>query len=312
MAARKVSLGRVLEVLASGRSALAGRDERVVVRVHVDPTCPRAAALAVRDALVPERASAVVEVRGLSEQGAEAPDVALVLVGEGPCAPLVESYARSGVSVGMVVEGALDAPHLELPEQAEPLVSVIASSSAEALPERLAAWLAATCDKQLALAAAFPFCRGAVADALTARSAAENAVVGLVSLIPGSDLPVMTANQAKLALQIAAAYGRDVSLERAAELAGVVAGGLGWRAVARGLLRSVPGVGALVKAGVGYGGTLATGRALRLRFELEDRAPAQDGAAPAPRGDAGGVRPRVLLDPAPEGPGYVTIEGRSS
>ena len=311
MAAKKVSVGRVLEVLASGRSALAGRDERVVVRVHVDPTCPRAVAIAVRDALVPERASAVVEVRGLSAAADdELPDVALVLVGERPCAPLVESHARSGVSVGMVVEGALDAPRLALPEPAAALVSTVACSSAEALPARLATWLAAACDKPLALAAGFAFCRAAVADALTARCAAENAVVGLVSLIPGSDLPVMTANQAKLALEIAAAYGRDVSPERAAELAGVVAGGVGWRALARAILRAVPGVGALVKAGVGYGGTVATGRALRLRFELEDLAVRQ-GADERPDGPAA-AEPRVFLDAAPEGRDYVTIGGQSA
>ena len=55
MASRNVSAGRILEVLSSGSRALAGRDERVLVRVHVDATCPRGLARCVRDALVPER-----------------------------------------------------------------------------------------------------------------------------------------------------------------------------------------------------------------------------------------------------------------
>lgn len=313
MAAKKVTTGRILEVLASGRSSLRGRDERVVVRVHVDPTCPRDVALAIKGALVPQRAGTVVEVRGLeaSAPEEEAPDVVIVLVGSRPCAQLVESYARAGVRVGMVVEGALDAPRLDLPEQAEPLVGVIASADPSALPDRVAAWLAASCDKPLALAAGLPFCRRAVADALVARCAAENAVVGAISLIPGSDFPVMCANQAKLALDLAAAYGRDVEPARALELGGVVAGGLLWRGVARAVLGSVPGFGALLKAGIGYGGTLATGNALRLRFELEDQ-PREEREEPRERSRPEPAASPVLLSGAPADDGYVTIGGERS
>ena len=46
MASRNVSAGRILEVLASGRSALRGRDERVVVRVHVHPHADAGVAVA--------------------------------------------------------------------------------------------------------------------------------------------------------------------------------------------------------------------------------------------------------------------------
>ena len=285
MAAKKVTTGRILEVLASGRSSLRGRDERVVVRVHVDPTCPRDVALAVKEALVPQRSGTIVEVRGLeaSAPEGEGPDVVIVLVGSRPCAQLVESYARAGVRVGMVVEGALDAPRLDLPEQAEPLVGVIASEDPSALPDRLAAWLAASCDKPLAIAAGLPFCRRAVADALVARCAAENAVVGAISLIPGSDFPVMCANQAKLALDLAAAYGRDVEPARALELGGVVAGGLLWRGVAR-----CPGVGAWLW-GPPQGGH-------RLRGHARDRqraAPALRARGPAARGAPGKDAPRA-------------------
>lgn len=308
MASKKGSAGRILEVLSSGRGSLRGRDERIVVRVHVDPTCPADVARAVKSALVPVRSGAVVEVVGLDEpvEGLEAPDVVLVLVGEGDCRPLVSAYARSGVGVAMVVEGALDAPRVELPGQAEGLVGIVASSDPVALPGQLAAWLASATDKRLALAAGFPFCRRAVADALVSRCALENAVVGAVTLIPGSDFPVMTANQAKLALDLAAAYGRDIEPARAAELAAVLAGGLAWRGVARALLGTIPGVGALLKAGVGYGGTMATGNALRLRLELEDAAASAPESAPrektAPEG-------RVQLGPAQDGDGYVTVGG---
>ena len=267
------TVGRVAEVLSSGRAAVKGRDERIVLHVRVDPTCPRELARATRAALVAERAGGVVEVMSLSGApgpGAETPEAALVLVGEGPCAEVASSYARSGVPVALVVEGALDAPAVELPDQAAALVGVVAASSPEALPERLAAWLARVCDHTLALAANFGFCRRAVVDALVSRCAVENAAVGAISLIPGSDLPIMCANQAKLALDVAAAYGRGLEPARAAELAGVLAGGVGWRAIARILAGALPGVGSLVKAGVGFGGTMAMGGALRLRFEAEE------------------------------------------
>ena len=130
-------------------------------------------------------------------------------------------------------------------------------------------------------------------------------MVGLVRLVPGSDLPLMTANQAKLALDIAAAHGRALEPARALELAGVVGGGLAWRAVARTLVSMLPGLGTLARVGVAYGGTLATGAALRLRFESETGVtPRRDDV------DAGPAepRPQVLLDTsADQDSGYVTI-----
>ena len=274
MAKRKVSFSQVADVVGSGRAALKGRDEKVVLHVLVDVDCPRELASALRDALVAQRRGGVVEVASLMGPLPEgdAPDAALVLVGSSRLDDLVASYARSGVPVALIVEGALDVPHFDLPEQASALVGVVAASSPESLPEKLSQWLVASTSKDIALAANFPFCRNAVVDALVARCAVENAAVGAISLIPGSDLPVMTANQAKLALDIAAAYGRGVEAARAAEIAGVIGAGLMWRSVARTLVSLVPGIGALLKAGVAFGGTMATGNAVRLRFEAEDRA----------------------------------------
>lgn len=311
MAARKVTASRIFEVISSGRSSFAARDERVSLRVHVDAACPREVSRCVREALAAVRLGGVVDVRDMRPPvpGEELPDAVLVLPGDGSGAELVSSYARAGASVGVVVEGALDAPRVELPEQAMALVGVIAASSPETLSEKLASWLAGATDKPIALAACFPFCRRAVTDALVSRCAVENAAVGAVSLVPGSDLPIMCANQAMLALDIAAAYGRDVSMKRALELAGVVGAGFAWRAVARTLVGLVPGVGGLLKAGIGYGGTVATGRALRLRLELEDGTveiprpePRPAETAPA-RASFSAPRP----EPSRADDGYVTV-----
>lgn len=305
MTARKVTAGRLWEVLSSGRASLKGRDERVLLRVHVDTTCARELVLAVKGALVAERAGGVVEVRGISlDDGGERPDAVIVLAGSGEVADLVSRYAGAGVPVALVVEGALDAPRLSLTEQAAALVTLVAASSAGALVDKLASWLAGESDKAIALAANFPFCRGAVVDALVRRCAAQNAAVGAVHLIPGSDLPVMTVNQAKLALDVAAAYGEGVDASRAAELAGVVGAGLAYRALARTLLGLVPGIGGLVRAGVGYAGTLATGEALRARFELPAHVSRrEEKGAPAPEARRPGLAPA----PAEPGDGYVTI-----
>lgn len=309
MARRKFSVGRALEVLSSGRSSFKGRDESVLVHVHVDPECPRELALAAKGALLAERAGGRVEVFGLEAAPASdaAPDAAVVVSGGSDCDALVSSYARSGVPVGVLVEGALDAPRLSLPDQAAALVRVIAASDARTLADKLASWLVGAVGKPLALAANFPFCRPAVVDLLVTRCAAENAVVGAVSLIPGSDLPIMTANQAKLALDMAAAYGRDVDLSRAVELAGVVGAGLAYRSVARALLGLVPGVGPLLRAGVGYGGTLATGTALRLRLEGEGALAAPSLRREAARARDAAVSGSQALPVADGSDGYVTI-----
>lgn len=309
MARKGWSVGRAAEVVGFARSASRGRDEHLLVHVLVDPACPSELAVAVRDALVPERPSATVEVLPLAGASvlSAAPDAVVALVGpDSPAAPLA-SYARSGVPVALVVEGLLEAPSLGVEGAPGTLVGVVAASSADALADKLASWLVSVCEKRIALAANFPFCRRAVVDSLISRCCLENAAVGAVHLIPGSDLPVMTANQLKLALDIAAAYGRAIEPERALELLGVVGAGLGWRALARTLLGAVPGLGTILRAGIAFGGTALTGNALRLRFELPDLA---ERAGEAGSAEEGAARPAVLLDgSAVADDAYVTIGG---
>ena len=308
MSGKGWSVGRVAEVAGFARAATRGRDERISAHVLVDPEAPRQLVLAVREALMPVRPTSEVVVCPLegAVPGVELPDVAIALVTSRSDTVAICAYARAGVPVALVVEGALEAPALSLEEGPAALVGVVAASSPEALPDKLAAWLAASTDKELALAANFPFCRRAVVDRLVARCAVENAVVGAVHLIPGSDLPVMTAKQVKLALDVAAAYGRPIEPSRAAEVLGVVGAGLGWRAVARALLGAVPGLGTVLRAGVAYAGTMMTGSALRLRFEAPD--------APASPDVAGRVAPAAPVlagAPGADAPddGYVTVGG---
>lgn len=136
------------------------------------------------------------------------------------------------------------------------------------LAYRMGEWVvAAFREKRLAFAQAFEFVRRPLSMEAVRSTSFQNAGVGLVVFIPGADLPIMTLNQAKMVLQIAAAYGQTLSVERVKELAAVVGGGFACRAVARQLVGVVPALGWAVKAAVGYGGTLAMGHAAVEYFE---------------------------------------------
>jgi uncharacterized protein (DUF697 family) len=85
--------------------------------------------------------------------------------------------------------------------------------------------------------------------------------------IPGADMPLMTLNQGKMLLQIAAAYGQSLDTERVKELGAVVASGFLFRTFARELAGLVPGFGWAVKGGIAYSGTIAMGTAAITYFE---------------------------------------------
>lgn len=151
-------------------------------------------------------------------------------------------------------------------DAAEPYV--LDERAAASLDRRMGEWVIAAChDKRLAFALAFPFVRRPLSvDAVNATSV-QNAGVGLVVFIPGADMPIMTLNQAKMLLQIAAAYGEPMSMERVKELAAVVGGAFALRSVARQVVAFVPALGWAVKAAIGYTGTQAMGRAAIEYFE---------------------------------------------
>ena len=142
------------------------------------------------------------------------------------------------------------------------------NDSRAALDERMGRWIVAAChDKRLAYALAFPFVRRPLANDAVLSTSLQNAAIGLVPFIPGADLPVMTLNQAKMALQIAAAYDQAMGMERAKEILGVVGGAFACRTLARNLVEFIPVLGFIIKPGVAYGGTAAIGYALIEYFE---------------------------------------------
>jgi uncharacterized protein (DUF697 family) len=136
------------------------------------------------------------------------------------------------------------------------------------LDERMGKWIIGSSPaSRLAFALAFPFVRRPLANEAIHATAAQNAAVGLVPVLPGADMPVMTLNQAKMLLEIAAAYGQPVGRERVRELVALVAGAFGLRNVARGATKFVPFAGPVISGAVGYAGTEAMGRAAADYFE---------------------------------------------
>ncbi len=122
-------------------------------------------------------------------------------------------------------------------------------------------------DGAVPLAARLPALRPAVVDRIIATAARQNGVVGVLVFIPGADMPVMTVNQIRMVLQIAAAYGERVGLERAVEILSVVGLGFGLRTIAREALDFAPGPGWMLKGGFGYAATLALGKTAVRYFE---------------------------------------------
>lgn len=144
----------------------------------------------------------------------------------------------------------------------------LSSVSEDAVREELAPRLVRALEEEhlIQFGLGYPIFRRAVCEEFIRKNARQNAVIGALP-IPGADMPVMTANQARMVLGIAAAYGEELSLERARELLGVVAAGFGLRAVSRQVVKLVPFGGWAAAAAIGYAGTIAMGRATMLYFE---------------------------------------------
>ncbi|MBQ3338872.1 MAG: hypothetical protein IJG82_04645 [Atopobiaceae bacterium] len=270
--ASKIPYNKVLDVLKAGREAGRSAEETVSVIILLGEDADIDQIDTLRGAFLAEKVGGLVSVRPLSDPTApDAPyDIAFILPGT-QTADLMRAVVQlggRGIPVAIIVRSAVesyDFSHLGFQDW-EP--EVIAATDGETLLTRLAEWIIrARPDKARAFSANFAFIRPIQVRALITACAIQNATVGAINLIPGSDLPIMTAHQAKLALDIAASYGKGLSAGRIPEVAGVVGAGFAYRALARTLLGLIPGVGWVLRAGLGFAGTVATGNAIKARFE---------------------------------------------
>ncbi|MEP6717134.1 MAG: hypothetical protein ABJC09_16305 [Terriglobia bacterium] len=133
---------------------------------------------------------------------------------------------------------------------------------------------------ELALARTFPLFRSPATHRIVNRMARENAFFSLVTALPNvvpnllelpwavgefaTDTAFITMNQIRMALSIAAAHGRPVGYtEQKAEIAAIITGAFGWRAIARELIGKIPlGGGLIPKAAVAFAGTYVVGLGL--------------------------------------------------
>lgn len=122
-------------------------------------------------------------------------------------------------------------------------------------------------ERAIPLARRYPALRPVAAHRLIRKTARENAVIGAAFFIPGTDMPLMTANQLKMVLSLAVMHGEELSQQRAVEIVSVIGAGLGFRAVARQFADLVPGPGWALKGAIGYSGTRALGEAAIRYFE---------------------------------------------
>ena len=257
------------QVAEGVRSASAARRSCVRIAIEVDEGAPSALVCAIRDAFVPQTSTGLLHVAAF-DAGATVrvnPDcnAAIVVSGTSGAAPSVAgAFCSAGVPAAIVVESSVEVPASALPEGVE----VIAGATEATLLQKLAEWLAQACRADVALGANFPFVRRAVCRRCVRARSSQNAVIGFLPFGSGADLPLMTANQMLMGLDVAGANGQGATPERFAETAVILAGAYASRAAARRLSCSLPGLGALVRAGVAYSATFALGEAARLRFEL--------------------------------------------
>jgi uncharacterized protein (DUF697 family) len=176
----------------------------------------------------------------------------------------LELAVRKGVEIVAIAVDATAAVRLPY----VPAVDVVTVAPGFPVPfDGVAARIAVRAgDRSHALAARVPSLRPGVSEQIVRGATGRNALIGAAVFLPGVDFPVLTLNQIRMVLRLAAAHGEKVDRERVPEILGVVLVGLGWRGLARQLLGRVPGPSFVVKAGVAAAGTKTIGEAATAYF----------------------------------------------
>lgn len=140
-------------------------------------------------------------------------------------------------------------------------------------------------DLALPLARCFPAFRGEFVRRTIHKIATENALFSLATSLPNiaplvglawalgefaTDTAFLTVNQLRLVFLLGAASDRPVGFtEQKTEIASIVAGAFGWRAVARELAGKIPmGGGVIPKAAIAYAGTYVVGASVERLYRV--------------------------------------------
>lgn len=138
-------------------------------------------------------------------------------------------------------------------------------------------------NKAFSAARIYPGLRDTLTAIQIGKISRENASIAFISSIPASipvigtiialfavagETLILTANQVRLCLRIAGIYGYKLAFyERMAELWPVLAGALGWKALARAAVGLLPAAGAAVKASIAYAGTATAGKCAQIYYK---------------------------------------------
>ncbi len=138
----------------------------------------------------------------------------------------------------------------------------------------------------LPLARSFAPFRAPVTERVIFGIAKENAIFSLVTALPniapgilqlpwgvaeiGSDTAFLTGNQVRMMFLLAGASDRPIGYrEQRTEVASVIAGAFGWRALARQLVGKIPlGGGLIPKAAVAFAGTYVVGKSTERLYRV--------------------------------------------
>ena len=266
------------------------------VDLVIDPTAPQALLDCMLSTFIDTATDAHVEavvLEGVVPELALPCDLAVIVGGQSPLLGDVASAGRSrgipsvvvvqrghtfftqaadGVAQGEVAgtqtagAGADGGAHKGVP--LADIVDVELSAGQQRPLEELGAWVVANAPaKRLSFAECFEFIRHPLALELARENAVQNGAIGLVFFIPGADMPVITANQVKMVLQIGALYGYAPGKERLREVAAVIASGFGLRGIARKLASAIPGLSWAIKPTVAATGTMGLAQAAIAYFE---------------------------------------------
>lgn len=119
---------------------------------------------------------------------------------------------------------------------------------------------------QVAYAAKFPFLRDAIAVRVINATAIENAGIGAIKLFRGADMPIMTLNQARMILELAAIYNYKVNSDRIIEIVVLVLSAIGFKYLSKHVNKKIKLPSFLIDAAFGFGGTQLLGYAAKEYF----------------------------------------------
>lgn len=85
--------------------------------------------------------------------------------------------------------------------------------------------------------------------------------------MPLGDMPLLTALQILMIIEIGGFYGVELSPKRALEFIATVGAGFGFREIARQAIKLIPGAGQVISSGVAAAGTLALGKTAQIWFQ---------------------------------------------